>query len=514
MSGSPGEMETAGTQIRDMPLRNISAAGKSGDFFRQALAAAGREDFHRASHFFRQAADMPGGKELWRWKSLGFCPTSFSDADAIDRYFKTLQNGLDLALYENIPMDWRTLPADGFCPSFNLPHLGKCCKDVRETFCRLYDKAFEKSFPKQELKLRKHQGGKLRIGFHALHGHEGGFTRGTGGLIEGLDKNRFDIFVFVPDRGISQCKQNIRSDEVIYVPLGGPFEHVTKKVRDAECDLIYYRKAGSDPWSYFFPYTKCAPVQVTSYGTHGTSGMSSMDYFLSSRFVEPESGQDFYTETLFNVDSMPTFQRRLDAPESPVLRSEFNLPDKGAIYFCPHRTAKYHPSFDGILKQIANRVPASRFVLLIGRDPRGRDLFLKRLQRNLGPELFKRFTFIPALSFEKYKRLLSLATAMLDSPVYAGGLTSFDAFSYGIPEVTLSGPLHVQNFATGIYRAMGMDHLPCRTVEEYVDLAVRLGTEPEYRESVSREIEAHSNKIFGSDEIVTEHERFFETVCS
>ena len=69
---------------------------------------------------------------------------------------------------------------------------------------------------------------------------------------------------------------------------------------------------------------------------------------------------------------------------------------------------------------------------------------------------------------------------IIDSPVYAGGQTSFDAFSLGIPEVTHSGPLHIQNFATGIYRRMGLDDLPCQTIEQYVDLAVRLGTEPDY----------------------------------
>jgi predicted O-linked N-acetylglucosamine transferase (SPINDLY family) len=107
-----------------------------------------------------------------------------------------------------------------------------------------------------------------------------------------------------------------------------------------------------------------------------------------------------------------------------------------------------------------------------------------------------------------------LATCILDSPVYAGGLTSFDAFSYNIPEVTLSGSLHVQNFATGIYRCMGLKYLPCSSVDAYIDLAVRLGTEPEFRLSVSRKIEANQHKIFGSTKVVEEHARFFDSVCT
>ena len=99
---------------------------------------------------------------------------------------------------------------------------------------------------------------------------------------------------------------------------------------------------------------------------------------------------------------------------------------------------------------------------------------------------------------------------IIDSPVYAGDLTSFDAFSFGVPEVTLSGQLYVQNFATGIYRRMGLDDLPCQTIEQYVDLAIRLGTEADYRQEVSRRILERNHLIFENADTVREHERLFE----
>jgi len=103
---------------------------------------------------------------------------------------------------------------------------------------------------------------------------------------------------------------------------------------------------------------------------------------------------------------------------------------------------------------------------------------------------------------------------IIDSPVYAGGQTSFDAFSLGIPEVTHSGPLHIQNFATGIYRRMGLDDLPCQTIEQYVDLAVHLGTEPDYRQDVSHRILERNHLIFEDADTVPEHERLFELMLS
>ncbi len=189
------------------------------------------------------------------------------------------------------------------------------------------------------------------------------------------------------------------------------------------------------------------------------------------------------------------------------------MPSQGAIYFCPHRPSKYHPSFDPLIRNILERDPTGCVVLLAGRNESAFQVLLSRLRTTLGKALLRRIRIFPALQMDQYFRLLSLATMILDSPVYAGGLTSFDAFGYGIPEVTLSGPLHVQNFATGIYRRMGMNDLPCATLDQYVDLAVKLGTEPDYRNEISRRITERSDEIFEERGVVEEHERFFETAC-
>lgn len=480
--------------------------------FRRAMDCCGREDFNGAARLFRQAATLVPEKELWQWKSLGFCPTTFTDEESIDRYWERLDRSLDLALDKNLPMDWRSLPTDGFCPSFNLPHLGKSCKEIRAKFGRLFEGAF--SFAPPKTKRPEMNRGRWRIGFHTLHGHEGGFTRCTAGLIDNLDQKRFEIFVFAPDLGIEQCKKAIHRSDVTFVPLGGTFEKVVDRVRETGCNLIYYRKAGSDPWSWFFPFARCAPVQVTSCGTHGTSGIRTMDYFLSSSSIEPSDAQAHYTEKLVRLDSMHLYLDRLPVPETPVSRGEFNLPEKGSIYFCPHRTAKYHPKFDTVFRAILDRDPTAMIVLLTGRHSRGRKGLLERLQSNLGRNRFERLIFFQSLPYEKYKRLLSLTSVLLDSPVYAGGLTSYDAASYGIPEVTLSGPLLVQNFATGVYRKMGLDEIPCRSLDEYVDRAIRLGTEREYRLATREAILAKNETIFCSGETVREHERFFEAACS
>ena len=459
--------------------------------------------FADADRVFRAAASLPDGKPIWDFKSLGFCPTVFPNVPSIDAYWQQLDQGLDQALAEHFDIDWRTLPADGFMPHFNLSHQGRCYKDIRVKFARI----FESFFPQERSARKSRQ--RHRIGFLVFSRHEGGFLRGTAGILKQLDRKRFDVVVLCPGSLVDRCRQSIQSDDIVFVPLGGTFEQIVGQARDADCDLIYHWKAGSDPWSYFMPFARLAPVQCTSYGTHGTSGISAVDYFLSSSFIEPNDVGQHYSERLLCMDAIPTYQRQHRLPKN-VSRDEFGLPEQGSIYFCPHRLPKYHPSFDTIFRQILERDLQGHIVLLTGSNTLGNDALQERLQRNIGTTLLKRMIFLPQLPVDKYLRLLSISTMVIDSPVYAGDLTLFDAFSFGVPEVTFSGPLYVQNFATGIYHRMGLDDLPCQTIEQYVDFAVRLGTEPDYRQDVSHRILEQNHLIFEDADTVREHERLIE----
>jgi Flp pilus assembly protein TadD len=110
--------------------------------FRQGNKFATQERFVEADSAFRSATTLRGSKPIWRFKSLGFCPTTFLNETSIDAYWQHLDQGLNHALAERFSIDWQTLPADGFVPSFNLAHQGRCCKDIRVKFGRFFEQFF------------------------------------------------------------------------------------------------------------------------------------------------------------------------------------------------------------------------------------------------------------------------------------------------------------------------------------------------------------------------------------
>ncbi len=179
---------------------------------------------------------------------------------------------------------------------------------------------------------------------------------------------------------------------------------------------------------------------------------------------------------------------------------------------CPHRPGKYHPDFDAIFAGLLDRDPAGTLVLLAGKHERPREILEQRLQRTLGAKLRERMVLLSPLSGKDFARLVSSATAVLDSPAYAGGLTAYDAFAHHVPVVTQEGPLAVQRYTAALYRRMELPDLISTTPQEYVDTAVRLGTDESYRRAVTERLRDRSPVLFEDQTAVTAHEQYFESV--
>ncbi len=475
---------------------------------RRGSQLAVREQFVDANRVCHEAASLPGGRELWRWKSLGFCPTVFQNEQEIDRYWEKLDHGLDLALHTEQRMDWRTLPRDGFTPSFNLPHHDKNCREVKEKFARIFEKAFPQD-PPDPKETRKDRT-KIRVGFVVAAAHHLGFIRVNRALIKHLDPQKFEIFFFSETGAHAECRNRVGRDDIQWVGFGNRFDETVRRIRDARCDVVYHWKVGGSPLDYFLPFAKLAPVQCTSFGSHGTGGVAAVDYYLSSSILEKPGAEEHYTERLVLLNAYATAHE----PETKqsATRSELQLPETGSLYFCPHRVAKYHPRFDSYLKRILERDPSGHVLLLTGKHPEISRSLVGRLRGNLGETLMKRVILPPLLPYDHYRRILSVATCVLDSPVYAGDLTTHDAFDYDVPVVTQEGRYLVQRYTAGLCRAMEMESLIADCEEKYVDVAVRLGTDSDYRDAIRRKIGERKEKLFATDATVAEYERFFESV--
>lgn len=458
-------------------------------------------------HYQRGAA-MPGGHKEWRWKHLGHCPQFFESDAQIEAYWQALETDLDKAIAAGDVYDWRTLVRDGFAPPFQLPHLNRCCRPVKEKFTELFARSFEGQG--LERPARDESREKLRVGFLVTPGHEGGFLRLTRDIIERIDGERFEPVLIYHQQSQKRLATHFRRRDLRRVAFGPELPSAVEQVRAAKCDVIYYWKVGADVWSFLLPMARLARVQCTSWSTHGTSGHRFIDYYVSWDRAEPACAQEQYTEDLYLFDCSPLYEPRLPV-RSRATRADLGLPESGAIYYCPHRAAKYHPMFDAYLDDILSQDASGHAVLLVGNDRRVADRLKERMRRSMRPSAASRLICLPHQTVDSYYRHLSVASVVLNSPIYAGEITSIDGFLYDVPSVARTGELLVQRYTTAFYEFLGIDDFAQNDQHDYVRQAVRLGTDRDYRRHIVEKIRAGSDRFFDRPETIERWESFVES---
>ena len=121
-----------------------------------------------------------------------------------------------------------------------------------------------------------------------------------------------------------------------------------------------------------------------------------------------------------------------------------------------------------------------------------------------------RIRFLPRLSGENYLHLMTLADVLLDTPVFCGGNTSFEALAAGKVLVTLPGRYMRGLFTAGLYRQMGLEDLIPSSPAEYIELALSMGTNLGERMRQEERIKERRSLIFNNKETIYSHEQFFE----
>ena len=146
--------------------------------------------------------------------------------------------------------------------------------------------------------------------------------------------------------------------------------------------------------------------------------------------------------------------------------------------------------------------------MIEAQTPEDNDLLMRRFQKTI-PDEVERIRFIPRLDRKDFLNLLSVSDVVLDPLHYGSGNTAYECLSVGTPLVTWPGEFMRGRYVYACYRKMGITDCVASSLEEYVEISCRLGTDPAYRMSVKEKILAANHVLFEDMEVVREHERFF-----
>ena len=100
---------------------------------------------------------------------------------------------------------------------------------------------------------------------------------------------------------------------------------------------------------------RLAPVQINSWGHPDTSGVPTLDYYVSADCFEPADAQDHYSEQLVLLPHLGNRIQPLTLTSSDPGFAALNIDLERPILVCPGTPFKYQPAHDHIFADIAHK---------------------------------------------------------------------------------------------------------------------------------------------------------------
>ena len=404
--------------------------------------------------------------------------------------------------------------------SFALAYHNHCDRALMESLCRCFRKMLPALTTRSQYPLGRPshsiRDSRIRVGFLSeyLVGHT--ITKLVQGFILHLDRSKFEVVVIHTSRATQDSFSqhlNQQADKVLTLPA--PLELQQQMVMKEQLDVLFYPDIGMAPSTYFLAYARLAPVQAVSWGHPDTTGLDTIDYFVSGDSIEPDQAEAHYTETLIRLHRLPCHYQAMAAPTDIPSRTTLALPATGTLYGCPQSLYKFHPDFDDVLLDIAKSDPTGHIVLLEGKSP----FMLTQLKARWAksaPLLLERVVFMPPLPLLSFMGLIANMDVLLDPIYFGSGNTLYEAMVYGIPVVTWPGDFMRGHIVAGAYQQMGVTNAPVAPrLEDYANLALALGRDPQRRSILRQTLkQAAARELFSDTQAVRELESFLEAAVA
>jgi predicted O-linked N-acetylglucosamine transferase (SPINDLY family) len=470
------------------------------------LALQGKMPAARSAMEQAQALE-PGG--ALRVRSALALPVIYESIEELESERARLEQSLEQLAHEELTI---ANPAESVgMTAFYLAYQGKNDRDLLERLAALYRRAapgldFVAPHCRRERSTTARQR-PLHVGFLSAFFHRHTIGKLNLGLIRNLSRTDFTVSLLRfpgPDDAMARDLA-AGADRVVTLPR--KLEPARRQVAELELDVLYYPEIGMDPLTYFLAFARLAPVQCVAWGHPVTTGIPTIDYFLSSELLEPADAAAHYTETLVRFGTINTFYYEPKLVGRVKHRGALGLVPSVNLYVCAQSLFKIHPAFDAVLGAILRGDPAGRVVLIEGPCSGWSALLVQRFRRTI-PDEAGRVVFIPRMSPDDFLHLQARATVLLDTLHFGGGSTSFEAFAFGTPIVTGAGRGLRDRITAGCYRQMGITECIAETDEDYVRIALRLGTDVAWRQELRARIREGKHRLYEDAQVVRQLEEF------
>ena len=341
------------------------------------------------------------------------------------------------------------------------------------------------------------------------------------GIISQLPKNRFDVYYMSftsPDKingHISKTLYNLLKDKYLQAP-----DDIIKArafIAEQNFDIIIYCELGMLMRPLYLSYARLAPVQITTWGHSETSGIDTIDYYVSSKYFEIDetNAQNHYSEKLILMNSLSTYYytpTKLLLPSNYEFktRKDFNYTDDINIYGCIQSSFKISEEFEKIIAGIIKTDPKAQILMSLNK-PFCRSQIM-RIINLIGNQNFKKLSFLPGLDIITYMNLIKISDVIIDPYPFGGCNTSMEAFDLNIPVITMPTKFINGRFTFGMYKKMGFIDMVADSSDSYIKIATKTAMDKKWRETIVEKIKKNKHLLFQEKASVIDWSNFLESV--
>jgi predicted O-linked N-acetylglucosamine transferase (SPINDLY family) len=281
-----------------------------------------------------------------------------------------------------------------------------------------------------------------------------------------------------------------------------------------QLDVLIYPEIGMNPLTIKLASLRLAPVQVAAWGHPETTGLPTMDFYLSAEDFEPPDAQQNYSEQLVSLPHLGCCYQ--PAPVT-VVEPDFKclgLDAEAPILICPGTPFKYDPQYDRVLIEIVRNIRRCQLVFFFFN---GAPEMSEKLHRRLvavfeksGLDFNEYAAFVAWQPLPVFYGLLQRAAVYLDTIGFSGFNTAMHAIDCNLPIVTREGRFMRGRLASGILRRLGLPELVARTEEDYIALASRLVLDAGYRHGIRERIKSNRHVLYGDLAPIRAFEEFLK----
>lgn len=337
------------------------------------------------------------------------------------------------------------------------------------------------------------------------------------GWLEYANKNDFEIYCYHISGESDNLTQKFRELSDHYYQMPGNLEKMAERITSDNLHILVFTDIGMYAPATQLAGLRLAPVQCKGWGHPVTTGLPTIDYYLTSDLMESDNSSDYYSEELIRLPNIALVYKNPDLPTTPKKRSDFGIRENAFVYLSNQSLYKYLPQYDFIYPEIAKKVPNAQFVFLSNSS----DIVTNKIKTRLassfdeyGLDMEHYCLFQPRLQFSDFLSLNIASDVILDTFSWSGGKTTLEGISCGLPVVTCPGKFMRGRHAFAMLKMIGVHETIAEDENDYIVIASKLANNKDWLIKIKKLMETNSGKLYEDMTFIHSLEGFYRDIVA